>query len=227
MERLAKKYHVPLELRVARNLLILAAMAALIVGIVRFPDWKEERFVRASMRAHGLSGDAPVLWKGDVYTGTGYQEVCLYTEDSRIYASWIEFYEGRAYVRAFGGSLPEGPAAAPISPALSWTAVRDKSGKNFLFQLMAVNLPEQAAGGRLTVEPGWGGSCSIEGERDQGIIPFYPAKDWLKPGPEESAAWTLGGYSSLKNSAYTLTLWDKDGAVISETGGTLESIWGM
>lgn len=212
----------------ARNLLILVAMAALTVGAVRFPVWKADRFVRASMRAHGLSGEAPVLWEGDVYTGTGYQQVRLYAEGNQIYAGWIDSYEGRLYVRAVRGALPEGPVAAPISPELSWTAVRDKSGGGgFRFQLMAVNLPENAAGGRLTVETDWGGSRSVEGERNQGIIPFYPAKDWLEPGLEESTAWTLGGYGSLKDCAYTLTLWDMDGAVIAETGGTLESIWGM
>lgn len=220
-----KKRYVPLELRVARNLLILAAMAALIAGMVRFPAWRQERFVRASMRAHGLSGEAPVLWEGDVYTGTGYQEVRLYAEENQIYASWIEFYEGRPYVRASGGILPAGPVAAPISPELSWTAVRNKSGGGMIFQLMAVDLPEKAVGGRLTVETEWGGSRSIEGEREQGIIPFYPDQDWLKPDLRETTAWTLGGYGSLKDSAYTLTLWDSGGAVISETGGTLESIW--
>ena len=226
---MTKKRYVSLELRVARNLLILAAMAVLTAGMVRFPAWRQDRFVRASMRAQGLTGEAPVLWKGDVCIGGGNQEVRLYAEDGQIYASWIEFYEGRPYVRAFGGKLPEGPVAAPISPELSWTAVRDKSesGKSFRFQLMAVNLPEQAVGGRLTVETEWGGTRSVEGERDQGIIPFYPDKNWLNPDLRESTAWTLGGYGSLKDSAYTLTLWDRDGAVIAETGGTLESIWGI
>ena len=43
----------------------------------------------------------------------------------------------------------------------------------------------------------------------------------------ENTAWTLGGYGSLQGSGYTLTLWDGDGAVIAETNGTLESVWGI
>lgn len=217
----------PLELRLARNLLILTAMAAFVVGTIRFPAWKQDRFVRASMRAHGLSGEVPVLWKGNVCMGGSDLSMRLYAEDDQIYAGWMEFYEGRPYVRAFGGRLPEGPVVAPIAPELSWTAVRDRLDGELFFQLMAVNLPEEAAGGRLTVELEGGGSRSIEAEREQGIIPFYPAGDWLLPELRETTAWTLGGYGSLKGSGYTLTLWDRDGTVIAETGGTLESIWGI
>lgn len=211
----------------ARNLLILAAMAAFIVGVVRFPAWKRDQFVRACMRAHDLTGDAPILWKGNVCVGGGGLEVRLYAEGDQIYAGWIESYEGRPYIRVSEGRLPEGPVVAPISPELSWTAVRSKSGGEMFFQLMAVNLPENAAGGRLTAELEWGASRSIEGQRDQGIIPFYPGADWLEPALRGTTAWTLGGYGSLKNSGYTLTLWDKDGAVISETGGTFGSVWGV
>ena len=222
-----KKRHVPLEFRVARNLLILVAMVALTVVVVRFPDWKRDRFVRASMRTHDLLGETPVLWKGDVCVGGSYLEVSLYEEDDQIYAGWIEFYEGRPYIRVSHGALPEGPVAAPISPEMSWTAVRDKSSEEMFFQLMAVNLPEEAVRGRLTVELAWGASRSIEGEREQGIIPFYPGADWLEPSLRGTTAWTLGGYGSLKGRSYTLTLWDKGGAVISEIGGTFESVWGM
>lgn len=224
---MAKKRYVSLELRVARNLLILAAMAALIVGIIRFPAWRRDQFVRAYMGAHDLTGNAPVLWKGNVCIGVVRREVCLYGEGSHIYAGWIEFDEGQPYVRISNGKLPEGPVVAPISPEISWTAVRDKSGGEMFFQLMVVNLPEEAVGGRLTVETEWGGSRTIEGKRDQGIIPFYPGEDWLIPALRETSAWTLGGFGSLKGNSYTLTLWDRSGAVISETGGTFESIWGV
>ena len=96
-----------------------------------------------------------------------------------------------------------------------------------IFQLMAVDLPEKAVGGRLTVETEWGGSRSIEGEREQGIIPFFPTGRQMEVNLWESTAWTLGGYGSLQDSGYTLTLWDGDGAVIAETNGTLESVWGI
>ena len=222
---MTRKHYVPLGLRVVRNLLILTAMAALTVAMVRFPMWKEDRFVRDSMRAHGLTGKTPVLWKGDVCVGRSKLKMRLYAEDDQIYAGWIESYEGRAYVRAYRGRLPEGPAVAPISPELTWTMVRDKLDGEPFFQLMAVNLPEEAAGGRLTVEPEQGGSFSVEAEREQGIIPFFPTGKQMEVNLWENTAWTLGGYGSLKGSGYTLTLWDGDGAVIVETKGTLESIW--
>lgn len=224
---MAKKRYVPLRLRVVGNLLILAAMAALTVGAIRFPAWKQDRYIRASMRAHGLSGEASVLWKGDICVGGSKHNMRLYAEDDRIYASWIEFYEGRAYVRAYGGRLPEDPVVAPISPVLSWTMVRDQLDGELFFQLMAVNLPKEAVGGRLTVEPESGGSFSVEGEREQGIIPFFPTGKQMEVNLWENTAWTLGGYGSLQGGSYTLTLWDGDGAVIAETKGTLESVWGI
>lgn len=224
---MTKKRYVPLRLRVAGNLLILTVMAAVTVGVIRFPAWKQDRYIRASMRAHGLTGETPILWKGDVCVGGSKLKMRLYAEDDQIYAGWIESYESRAYVRAFGGRLPEGPAVAPISPVLSWTMVRDRLDGELFFQLMAVNLPEEAAGGRLTVEPERGGSFSVEGEREQGIIPFFPTGKQMEVNLWENTAWTLGGYGSLQGSGYTLTLWDGDGAVIAETNGTLESVWGI
>ena len=190
---MAKKRYVPLRLRVVGNLLILTVIVAVTVGVIRFPAWKQDHYIRASMRAHGLSGELPVLWKGDVCVGGSKHNMRLYAEEDQIYVSWIESYESRAYVRAYGGTLPEGPVVAPISPVLSWTMVRDQLDGELFFQLMAVNLPEEAAGGRLTVEPERGASFSVEGEREQGIIPFFPTGRQMEVNLWESTAWTLGG----------------------------------
>ena len=94
---MTKKRYVPLRLRVVRNLFILTAMVAVTVGVIRFPAWKQDHYIRASVRAHGLTGETPVLWKGDVCIGGSKLKIRLYAEDDQIYASWIEFYEGSDY----------------------------------------------------------------------------------------------------------------------------------
>ena len=175
---MTKKRYVPLRLRVVRNLFILTAMTVLTVAVVRFPVWKQDRYIRASMRAHGLSGELPVLWKGDVCMGGSKLKMRLYAEDDQIYASWIESYESRAYVRAYRGRLPKGSVVAPISPVLSWTMVRDQLDGELFFQLMAVNLPEEAAGGRLTVEPEGGAVASpSKGSGNKGSFLSFPQEN--------------------------------------------------
>ena len=173
-----KKRPIPLKLRVAGNLLLLAAMAALAVGMFRLPHWILEGQLRAAQAAAGLTGQGELLWEGRTCNGMSWRETAVQMEGGTLFVSWQDRYEGGYSFPVYAAKLPGGPVVTPINPVISWTAVRAEQGEDFFYQLMAVDLPEEAAGGRLAVTPGPGAAVrTVEGTRDRGIIPFYPTGD--------------------------------------------------
>lgn len=223
-----KKRPFSLQMRIAGNLLLLAAMAVLAVGMVRFPGWRLERELRAAMEADdGGTGPGELLWRGEVYDGTGWWDTSILRNGEKLYAAWLSSFDGHIFPHVDRGTLPGSPAVFPCNGNISWTAAQTRQGE-WVYQLLAANLPEKAAGGRLTVTLLPGAAVrTVEGEREGQVIPFRPGGDWLEIDMRHDTDWNRNRFpTSLEGLPYTLTLWDGSGAVLSETAGTLSDIWG-
>lgn len=112
-----RKQNVSLAIRTAGIWLLLAAVLSVGAALVMAPRWIMEGEVRSAMRADGLTGRGELLWRGQLPGrfdgGTDY--VTVLEEDGRLYAGWLETYEGRHAVLIIrgGGAAPPSAADGP------------------------------------------------------------------------------------------------------------------
>ena len=225
----------PLSLgrRVLFSGLLAGLMVAVLVGTLAFPQWKLHQELRTLMAAHGETGTGQLLWQGRMKGYTGKYTTLLRRGGGRLYLGWLASYEGRPGIQVFSGSLPEEPAVtlllndiyAVTDMPYGRMAWRARGG--YACQLIGVSLPEGTAGGRLSVTLGPEIVRETEGFWSQGLLIFAPPAQWVE------YEWGLKKdgirpyhTGTLADRPYTLTLWDEEGTVISQTSGTLGSIWG-
>ena len=201
-----KKHNLSLGLRTARNLVLLAAVLALGAALLFAPRWMMEGRLRELMRMDYLTGRSEVLWRGQTPFPYGGAYMTVLGQNGRIYAGWLESYEGRPYTIIRQCEADREPSVTLIQDSTYL------SGDNrVLFQVMALNLPEGAQTGRLTVDLGPGDARTVDSQRDRGVMMF--------PVPRRE------GEQVPHSANYTLTLWDERGAEVERAGGQLESLW--
>lgn len=201
-----RKRNLSLGLRTARNLVLLGAVLALGAALLFMPRWQMEGRLRERMRMDYLTGRGEVLWRGQTPFPYGGAYMTVLEQNGQIYAGWLESYEARPYVVIRQCETAGGPSV---------TLVQDSaylSGDNcVLLQAMALNLPEGAETGRLTVDLGPGDARTVDSRRDRGVMMF--------PVPRQE------GEQVPHSANYTLTLWDESGVEVERTSGRLESLW--
>ena len=129
--------------------------------------------------------------------------------------SVLTWYEGSPSFFIWRGPIPEG---------LTVTAVPRGSGPPL--EYMALELPEGAVSGRLTAELLGGDVRTADSVREGEVMVFRFREaelNWRQELAYQRAetSWR----AALASAPYTLTLWDRNGVLISETKGTMGSIW--
>lgn len=129
--------------------------------------------------------------------------------------SVLTWYEGSPSFFIWRGQIPEG---------LTVTAVPGGSGPPL--EYMALELPEGAVSGRLTAELLGGDVRTADSVREGEVMVFRFREaelNWRQELAYQRAetSWR----AALASAPYTLTLWDRNGVLISETKGTMGSIW--
>lgn len=201
-----RKRNLSLGLRAARNLVLLGAVLALGAALLCAPRWMMEGRLRELMRMDYLTGRSEVLWRGQTSFPYGGAYMTVLEQNGRIYAGWLESYEARPYV-----VIRRCEAAGEPSVTLVQESAYLSGDSQVLFQVMALNLPEGAETGRLTVDLGPGDVRAVDGRREQGAILFsIPRRE---------------GEQVPRGANYTLTLWDESGVEVERTSGQLESLW--
>jgi len=219
--------------RVLFSGLLAGLLVTVLVGVLAYPQWKLHRELHALMAAHGETGTGQLLWQGRMTGYTGKYPSLLRRGEERLYLGQLTVYEGRPHIQTFSGPLPGEPAVtlllndvyAVTDVPYGQMAWRARGG--YAGQLMGVSLPEETAGGRLSVTLGPEIVRETEGFWSQSLLLFSP------PAPGVEYEWGLKKdgikpyqTGTLADRPYTLTLWDEEGTVISQTSGTLGSIWG-
>lgn len=211
------KRYVSLAARTARKWLLLAGVLALGGALLLTPRWLMEGRVRTAMRKDGLTSQGELLWRGQVAYPYGLAYVTVRGEAGWIYAGRLETYESRPYTIVQRYQTPEGPLVTLVG----YDVFTSGSGQT-LAQVMALSLPEGAVRGELAVELAPGAVRAAESQREQEAMVFSLTCQWediYRDGQR------IQEQSALNGATYVLTLWDRTGAVVGRTGGTLGSIW--
>ena len=200
--------------RLALELLILAALAALCVLAAQYPVLRLEWEARCAVEEEH-PGRAERVWRGRVSgSGAGDQAVMV-RSGAAAGLSVLTWYEGSPSFFIWRGPIPEG---------LTVTAVPGGSGPPL--EYMALELPEGAVSGRLTAELLGGDVRTADSVREGEVMVFRFREaelNWRQELAYQRAetSWR----AALASAPYTLTLWDRNGVLISETKGTMGSIW--
>lgn len=218
-----RRHNWSLGWRTAGYALLLAVLLAGAALIFAFPFLKLRWELYSAMGSDGLTGRGTVLWKGEIDGPDGPSRIILCQEEDRVYQASLTSYEGRPYIFVYSGQLPGGPAL--VSPVMSGGVVL--AGR-YASRLMALNLPEGTAGGQLEVRLGPEAVREAEGVWDQKALFFEPPLEWVEYewGVKKDGIGPDGPTGLLMGRSYTLTLWDGEGRVLSQTSGTLSGIWG-
>lgn len=201
-----RKRNLSLGLRTARNLVLLAAVLSLGAALLFAPRWMMEGRLRERMRMDYLTGRSKVLWRGQTSFPYGGAYMTVLEQNGQIYAGWLESYEARPYV-----VVRRCETAGELSVTLVQESTYLSGDNQVLFQVMALNLPEGAQTGRLTVDLGPGDARTVDSQRERGVMLFsVPRRD---------------GEQVPRGANYTLTLRDETGTVAARTGGALGSLW--
>lgn len=202
------------EKRLALELLILAALAALCVLAAQYPVLRLEWEARCAVEEEH-PGRAERVWRGRVSGTRAGDQAVMVRSGAAAGLSVLTWYEGSPSFFIWRGPIPEG---------LTVTAVPGGSGPPL--EYLALGLPEEAASGRLTAELLEGDVRTADSVREGEVMVFrFRAAElnW-----RQELAYQRAGTSwkvVLAGAPYTLTLWDREGALISETRGTMGSIW--
>ena len=202
------------EKRLALELLILAALAVLCVLAAQYPVLRLEWEARCAVEEEH-PGRAERVWRGRVSgSGAGDQAVMV-RSGAAAGLSVLTWYEGSPSFFIWRWPIPEG---------LTVTAVPRGSGPPL--EYMALELPEGAVSGRLTAELLGGDVRTADSVREGEVMVFRFREaelNWRQELAYQRAetSWR----AALASAPYTLTLWDRNGVLISETKGTMGSIW--
>lgn len=200
--------------RLALDLLLLAALAALCVLAARYPVLRLEWEARCAAEEEH-PGRAERVWRGRVSGTRAGDQAVMVRSGTAAGLSVLAWYEGFPTFFVWQGQIPE---------RLTVTAVPGGSGPPL--EYLALGLPEEAASGRLTAELLEGDVRTADSVREGEVMVFrFRAAElnW-----RQELAYQRAGTSwkvVLAGAPYTLTLWDQEGALISETRGTMGSIW--
>lgn len=193
--------------KAARNFLLLAlALFGCWAGI-RSPLWMMEYELRKDAQE-----EFEILWRGSlsggVYGGVmGTKPMIVARVDGYLRGVTLKEYEGYLWFYGGGGAFPmtSGTTMVVSSRELADFINSYNGGTH----LLAVELPDEAAMGEITVRTQDGSFYTATGKRDMDVI-WFP----LELDSDET-------YNHLINADYNLALYDDNGTLLSQTTGLL------